>query len=156
MPAGRRRCSLIEGGWIALLRTSNFLFATLARPWAEKGKAVDSLECLPVRRGREVPQYYYETIHTTTRRTEAQCHSFSLADLGSQAGDKNSYSSLRSTSNAIASSVTGEGALFHPFPCAGRLRLKRILLWPGSRTLRRQKGGGAAELETDLEIPRAI
>jgi hypothetical protein len=59
MPAGRRRCSLIEGGWIALLRTSNFLFATLARPWAEKGKAVDSLECLPVRRGREVPQYYY-------------------------------------------------------------------------------------------------
>ena len=33
----------VEDGWAAVAVSSNFLFATLARPWAEKGKAVDRL-----------------------------------------------------------------------------------------------------------------
>lgn len=33
----------VEGGWTVVAVYSNFLFATLARSWAEKGKAVDQL-----------------------------------------------------------------------------------------------------------------
>ena len=44
MLAGQRRWSRIEDGLEVVVAVySNFLFATLARPWVEKGKAVDRL-----------------------------------------------------------------------------------------------------------------